>query len=152
MCSSKSVAVAFYQNLTFCSALASFPNFILHTWSKLVLLHASKHIPINLKDVPHPGLGRAVLRPPSKVDFIHPISQSHSFNCELHPGLTSCLQGRSPQSSWILNTLLLTHVHLPLGGLVLGSSVPSNMLPHEYQHTKQLIPAKTKCMADPQDS
>lgn len=35
----------------------------LYAWSKLVLLHASKRIPINLKDAPHLGLGKTVLRP-----------------------------------------------------------------------------------------
>lgn len=116
MCSSKLVAVALYQNLTFCPALASFPNLMLFPLNKLVFLHDSK-----LMDAPHPGVGRSALWLLSEADLIHPIPQP--YNCKLHPGLQSHLQGRSPQPSQILNTLLLTHTNLPLGNSVLGSLV-----------------------------
>lgn len=49
MCSSKLVDATLYKILTFCSALARFPNFMLHTRSKMVPLHT-----INLKDSLHP--------------------------------------------------------------------------------------------------
>lgn len=57
MCSSELV-VTLYKILTFCSALARFPIFILPTRSKTVLPHTTKN------DL-HPELGWATLRPPS---------------------------------------------------------------------------------------
>lgn len=84
-CAAPSQFLLLYKILTCCSALARFPNFVLRTRSKMVLLHTSKHSPANLKDDLHPGLGRAVPRPlPFKVGFHTP--HSLSFNDELHPG------------------------------------------------------------------
>lgn len=78
MCSSKSVVAALHKILTFCSALARFPIFILHSRSKMVLLQT-----IYPKDDLHPKLGRAVLRPLSVKGGFH-TTHALSFSYELH--------------------------------------------------------------------
>lgn len=75
---SSQLVVTLYKILTFCSALARFPIFILPTRSKMVLLHT-------IKDDLHPELGRAVLRPPSFKGGFH-TPHPLRFNYELHPG------------------------------------------------------------------